>query len=170
MPESQDDTRAFRVTHNRGFQGFVIAGAITIGDTIEEIPISRGVVQEGFESFNYVCMAYPVIAFSNSTAMEICLYRPGFETVKDDASGLLQWWHWCQKREVRWRKAADFVAQQKAIDDVVEGVRYVSDERIRAFLASEYRRVANLPELAVPEGELYRRRLIEKAERLEHVE
>ena len=150
MPESQDDTRDSFASHKHAASMALSSRAPTIGDTIEEIPISRGVVQEGFGTFNYVCMAYPFVASSNSTAMAIRLYRPGFETVQGDAYGLLQWWHWCQKCEVRWKKAEDFSAQQKAIDDLVGAVRYVSDERIRAFLASEIGTVANLPELAVP--------------------
>ena len=168
VPEAPDEVRAFRVTHGRGFHGAMIAGAFVMNDHVEQVPLRDSFVPpQQAAAVNYIFLAFPIAAFSDFSSMELRLYRPGFEVETKSPEPWWRWWRWYGTHEIQWKQAPDFLTQEKAIDGIVEGVRRVSDDNVRHFLAAEYRRVAALPELAVEEGEVYRVRLLEKARKLE---
>jgi hypothetical protein len=169
VPEGQEEVHAFCFTRGSGFYGAMIAGAMTVCGDLTEAPWHGCTIDPVTNAgCNYYCALWPVVAFSSFQDVELRLYRPGHEMVTKQSVPWWRCWRWCELHEVQWVKSPDFVSQEKALDDLLGGVYSLSDERMRAFVAEEYRRIAALPELAIPEGALYRRRLMDKARKWEN--
>ena len=168
---AEKDVRAFRKTSGMTRYGGLIAGAIAIGDDVEEIPIVEATVGPQKEAyFAYAYVLFP-FAGAESRSLRVVLYRPGYETVELPARA---WWRSVgakQVEQVQWKAAIDLAAQERAIDAVAVGSlhRHVGNRKVLQFAAQEYARLAESPLAAAPEAKKTREKLLAAARECEEL-
>ena len=152
------DVKAFRVTRDYECFGHIIAGAMKMGDSIEEIPITDRLIAS--QRDNYFRYQTFVLGFGahNDRSVSVYLYRRGFETIVIEPHSWLAGWHQ-QEISPAWKKAETLEAQEKAIDDLVI-YRARPANAFCQFIADEYTAVA-----LKATDESARKRLEEKATR-----
>jgi hypothetical protein len=141
----EPDVRAFRYTSDFGFFGAIIAGAVQVGDKVEEVPITNATIDAHRDNYcRYCFMAYPIFATHHTRNETIRLYRRGYEVAEIESRHWLLESFRTQPIAVTWRKAETLEAQEKAIDDLTPGFGGWTPS-FAVFLAEEYSHLSESP-------------------------
>ena len=155
--------------------------------TLSQIPLdSTGVIPRQVEIAHATGVYNPLGAIEGSPhersqyTMLIRIYRPGYRTMEVKA--------WDKQRDLQWSPAADLLAQEKAIDDLLAvpdagakgtwwelkdekkpglglqpGLESASQKRALLFASNEYQRLAASPLATQPASQILHERLQQKA-------
>lgn len=161
----EPDVKAFRVTNGMERSGACIAGLIRFDFDIKELPIEQGEIAPQQDAYlAYRCLAFPVVSWSYHRSLIVRVYRRGFETRVIESQGVSGLFTASVATLEEPKRAETIEAREKAIDDVAPD-RYWSDNpEVSEFVAGEYLALAGSPELAGPDHEETRQRLVKKAE------
>jgi hypothetical protein len=167
----EDNVRAFRVLSECTLSGPCLTGPFEISHTVQEIPVLKATVERQQDSYLAYCyMLFPVLNGSRSRALEVLLYRPGYETVEIPSRSLLQAFGETKRAPVVWKEAVGLEAQEQALERIVTRTPkyWLGQEGLR-FAAQEYARLADSPLVSGPGKEKERERLRAKARECEEL-
>lgn len=156
------EVRAFKFIDDRHFFGWIIAGAINFGQTVEEVPVREThVAGESDVYWKYYFFYLPVFfEHSHHRNLQVILYRRGYEPVVISSRGRLRTLLSNRPVTVAWREASSIVAREKVLDELPR--LFHSSESNRGyedFLSAEFTALSEDP---AADAET-RRRLLEKA-------
>ena len=149
---SADGVRAFRVDSEVTTSGPLMTGPIRLEGSVEEISVVNATVGPQRDAyFAYYYLAFPFNG-SRSRALEVLLYRPGYQIVSIPARS---WWRAMdggRPEGVTWKEAPDLLTQKGAVDRVASGRQRMSASKgVLQFVAGEYARLADSPAASTPE-------------------
>ena len=149
-----DEVRAFRVVSEDWMSGPWMTGPITVAHSVEEIPVKNRVVASQQNAyFAYYYLVFPVANGSHSRAIEVLLYRPGYELAEIPAR---PWWKTCGTdvpEKVVWKEASDLQTQKGAVDRIAfRFERQTFNKDVLSFASQEYGRLADCPLAALPDA------------------
>jgi hypothetical protein len=183
VPNADGSVHAFRVDVDRTERSPQPA---TTQYTLSRIPLNeRGIIPGQVEVahamgiYNPLGIGETVEHERSHYTMSVRVYRPGYRTmeVKD----------WGKARDLQWAPAADLLAQEKAVDDLIAtpeaakatwwelkdekmpglgllpGLESNSQKQALLFASGEYQRLAGTPTAMQPANQTMRERLQQKA-------
>jgi len=184
VPNADGSVHAFRVDVDRTERS---PQPTTTQYTLSRIPIDeRGLVPGQVEVahatgiYNPLGIGETVAHERSQYSMSVRLYRPGYRTQEIQ--------QWGKARDVQWSPAADLLAQEKAVDDLLAlpdatpraswwelkdektpglgllpGLESNMQKQALLFASSEYQRLAGGPAASQPANQTVRERLQQKA-------
>lgn len=132
------DVHAFRVD----IDNFSFVGLDPAAEQLTELRPAGDQVNSQFQaSTSWGLLSFPFGAmFHHSKSLGLRLYRPGYETVDYKS--------WAMGGKAEWKPARDLAAQERALDDLLQGGTTLTDTMTPAqknaylYIASEYERFA----------------------------